>query len=345
VLDNILTDIASPERLGSSMVALILVALLGMMFGPCFGNSNPCLWVVLDKICGGLIRRSYNTARSETTLQFRGMLLLGLYVIITCIIAALAVVAEMRFHLAGFTDPLLLSCTLCGGATWHGMVKLHHALAKALGKSKKPERGSFYEVAVSTRSNLNTTDDHGIIRVAIGFLATSYDKGLIAPLFWYLIAGLPGAYIYSGIAAARWSLSKDGFAKGIGTLALRLETLAGFLPQIVSTPLIVLAALFTPDASMLRGVRGLFTFGKRAPYAEGGLPLTVMAWALGVSLGGPIEDKDGSVLKRAWVGPPSSSARLEQEHLRRAVYMNIMAFVLMASIQVCLIMIWKLFSA
>lgn len=341
LISHIISQIASPERLNSSIIALILVSLLGMLFGPFSGNANPFVWVGLNKIFGNFAKKTYKVGRSVSSLQFRGAILLTLYLLISGIVAAIAVLVERKFHIAGFMDPILLSLTLSGGATWSALVKLHHALRAEEKKNLDLPKGSFYEIAVSTRSNLNTTDSHGIIRTGIAFVAKSFDKGVIAPLFWYLLGGLPAVYIYCGIVAARWSLSKEGFAKGIGTLALRLEEFFGFFPQLISSVILAFAALMTPSAGLTRSFIGMFSRKGRATYAEGGLPLTTLAWGLGVSLGGPVEDIDGSVLKRSWVGAPSSSAKVERRHLRMAIYLNIMAFVLTLAVLVGGLVVWK----
>lgn len=340
MLENIVSHIASPDRLNASLIALVLVTAIGMLTGPASGNANPFLWVFLDKLCGGLVRKSYNVDRTVASLQFRGALLLTLYLLLMGSIAAVALLVRAHFHLGGYIDPILLSLTLSGGATWSALIKLDHALRK----DEKVSKGSFYQVAVSTRSNLNSTDDHGIVRVGVGFVAASFDKGCVAPLFWYLLGGLPAAYLYCGIAAARWSLSKDGFAKGIGTLALKLEQAFGFLPQVLSALLLMLAALMTPAAALSRAALGLFRQGAKTPYAEGGLPLTAVAWGLNVSLGGPVEDVDGSTLKRSWVGPPSSTARLGRTDLRRAIYLSMMAYVLVGASVVLGIFLWKILA-
>ncbi|MEK7801985.1 MAG: cobalamin biosynthesis protein [Pseudomonadota bacterium] len=337
MFDVLLHQVASPERIEISIFAILMVVLVGMISGPSGGNANPFLWFILDKICGGLIKKTYNVDRSVESLKFRGSILLIFYLVITGILAALAVLVEMHFPLKGFAAPILLALTLSGGATWSSLIKLHQALS---GKSSK-SKGSYYQIAVSTRSNLNTTDDHGIIRIGIGFVATNLDKGFVAPLFWFLIGGLPAAYIYTGIVAARWSLSKDGFAKGIGHLALNLESIFGVIPQILTTILIAAAALLTPTAGMTRAVAGLFSKTGTANYAEGGFPLTALAWALGLSLGGPVEDIHGSVLKRDWVGPATSTARLDKGHLRHAIYLSIMAYILVGACLIGGLVLWK----
>lgn len=345
ILSHILNNIASPERLNTAMIALAFVAIFGGVFGSFSGNANPFLWVMLDRVFGGLARKTYKVGRSVSSLHFRGTIILVLYIVFTSLVTFSVVLLEATFPLAGFTAPILLTCVLSGGATWSALIKLHRAIQAEDKKGKSNQhlpKGSYYDIAVSTRTNLNTTDTHGIIRGGIGFVSFSLDKGIIAPLFWFVIGGLPAAFIYSGIAAARWSLSKEGFAKGIGSLALALEGFLGCVPQLITTIILAFAALMTPSARLTRTVLGVFSRGVgRASYGEGGLPLTALAWGMGVSLGGPVEDRDGSVLKRAWVGSSKSTAKVEIHHLRIAIYLSVMSYILTFALLLAGVMAWK----
>lgn len=335
---HIIYNMASPERLNSAMIAVVMVCVFGAIFGSFSGNANPFMWRILDGIFGGFAKKTYKVERSVASLHFRGAFLLSLYIITAGVMGAGVGLLERQFSLAGFMEPLLLTVVLSGGATWSALIKLHHAIRS---EHTQLPKGSYYDIAVSTRTNLNTTDDHGIIRGGIGFVATSFDKGLVAPLVWYLVGGLPAAFIYGGIAAARWGLAKEGFAKGIGSLALKLEEILGTLPQVITVIIMAFAALMTPSARLTRVVKGIFSKKGRAPYAEGGVPMTALAWALGVSLGGPVEDTGGSVLKRAWVGSDKSTAQVEIKTLRVAIYLSIMAHILAFSVLLAGVMVWK----
>ena len=345
LISHILNNMASPERLNTAMISLVFVSVFGCLFGSFSGNANPFLWVLLDRVFGGLAKKTYKIGRSVSSLHFRGTLILILYIVFTALVTFVVVLLDKTLPLEGFMTPILLTCVLSGGATWSALIKLHRAIRAENQKSKANQnlpKGSYYDIAVSTRTNLNTTDTHGIIRGGIGFVSFSLDKGIIAPLFWFVIGGIPAAFIYSGIAAARWSLAKEGFAKGIGSLALTLEGILGFIPQLITTIILAFAALMTPSARLTRTVAGIFSKGTgRASYGEGGLPLTALAWGLGVSLGGPVEDRDGSVLKRAWVGSSKSTAKVEIHHLRIATYLSIMSYILTFALLVAGVMAWK----
>lgn len=322
--DKIIGEIASEDRLLAAVIALLLAALGGLLTGLAGGNANPPVWGLFDGLFGKLARRSYKVGRSPSSLKFRGGFFTILYVLTAATVGAGAHMAVRLYPLGGFTEPILLSFVFAGGAVWLSLNRLYHAL----GGPGKIEKGSYRPIAVSTRINLNSTDDHGIARVGIGYMAQSFDKAVMAPLFWYLVGGLPLAFLYAGIAAARWGMAKDGFAKGLGDVTLWLERFFGCVPNLLAGIFMAMAALFTPGAQLSRAVPGFFSRDGRAPYHEGGLPVTATAFALKISIGGPVEDLEGSVLKRHWAGPKNASAKVDKAQLRRALYLSVMAYVL-----------------
>jgi adenosylcobinamide-phosphate synthase len=289
---------------------------------------------------GNVSRKSYKPGRSLTSLAFRGGLFWFLFLALTLVIGAGVYLVKREYPLAGFLEPVLLTLVLSGGAVWFSLFKLYRALSEG----SKLVHGSYFPIAVSTRIDLNSTDDFGITRTGIGYMAVAFDKGLVAPLFWYLIGGLPFAFLYSGLACAAWALSKQGFAKGFGDLALWIEKFFGFFPNFLSGLFLTCASLFTPTARLTRSLAGYFSSTGAAPYAEGGLPVTITARSLKVSLGGPVQDTDGIVMKRTWVGSNDSTARLDKFHLRRAIYLSMMAHVLVLSLLVAGLLAWKLLA-
>jgi adenosylcobinamide-phosphate synthase len=336
--DKILETVASPDRLMVAIVTLLLVSIVGVVMGPLYGNANPLFWTLTDRIIGNVARKTYKPERSVTSLAFRGTIFTVLFLIIGVSIGIGLYLLRRNFPLYGVVEPLVLSLTLSGGAVWFALFKLR----KALEEGSKLQYGSYYPLAVSSRTDLNSTDDFGITRCGIGFMATSFDKGLVAPLFWYLVGGLPLAFLYATVAGAAWAFGKQGFTKGFGAAALWLEKLFGFLPHFLSGIILSFASLFTPTARLTRSLAGYFVRKGACPYNEGGLPVTITARALNVSLGGPVQDVDGSTLRRAWVGSATSSARLDKNHLNRAIYLSIMAHVLVFAALIGMLLVQKI---
>lgn len=329
--DKIISEIASPDRLLVAIIALLMVGLFGLITGPLSGNANPYFWALFDRMIGNVARRGYIKTKSTSTLLFRGSVFTFLFILLAAIFGSVLYMVKRYLPLNGVMEPLLLSLLCAGGAVMVSVYRLYLALMRDA-KVKDDKRGSFGPIAISTRTDLNTVDDFGIARIGVGFIPVAFDRGLILPLFWYLIGGLPLAFLVTGITAAKWALAKNGFAKGYGALALSLETLVGFVPRILSSFLLIISAILTPHAGITRSLISIFSFKNQAPSAEGGLPLTIMAYALNVSLGGPVQDVDGSSLQQKFVGPKQASARVDASVLKQACYMGAMAHILLLGI-------------
>ncbi len=335
---KMLADIGSPDRILAALGAIIIVSLIGYITGPFSGNANPLVWKLLDGLYGNTARKAYKVERESSSLAFRGVFFGLFYIVTGGAIGYGAFYVLTHYYHSIALEIMLLSFTLSGGAVWVSLAKLYQALKEGA----KLEKGSYLPIAVSTRTNLNTTDDFGIARVGIAYMPKAFDKGFVAPLFWYLLGGLPLAYLYAAIACASWALAKEGYSKSFGDFVLKLERLFGFLPNVISGIFMMVAAIFTPTAQISRIFPVFFSRAGKARYAEGGFPLTATAWALNVSLGGPVEDLEGSVIKHSWIGPKSATARLDKGHIRRAIYMSVMAYVLVFAALVGGLLAWKL---
>ena len=312
-----------PARIPLAMAALLLAAVAGVVTGPLWANANPFFWALTEATLGRLGNRLDRVQRQPGDLMMRGLVttMIGLALFYGAGRAVMLLV--QAYPLGGFTEIAFLSLVLTAGTVWYSLLKLFFAL-----RNKKVGKNAYYIIARSTQTDLSTSDDYTITRVGMGWAARSFDKGMVAPIAWYLIGGLPAAYIYAGLAALGWRFGKDGFTKGFGRIPLVLEQLMGFGPMFLSGVLMAGAGLLTPTGGMTRAFIGLMREKGRAPYAEGGLPVTALANSLNVSLGGPTVDLQGSAIKRQWAGPDEATAQLDAGHLRWALYMSLMAHLL-----------------
>lgn len=303
------------ERIPVAVGAVLVAAVIGMITGPLVGtgNANPFVWVVYDKLFGGIGDRLDKRQRPRGDLIFRGFLMAVFGVLVAALLGkGLSGQQGWVFEMLALT--LFLSC----GAVWFALLRLYFAMEKGQVDAKL-DGGAYFAIARSARANFSQADDYTITRVAMNFAARSFDKAIVAPVLWYLIAGLLGVALYAAVAALAWRFGKDGFTAGFGAVPLALEKLMGFVPGLLSGVLIVLAALATPTA------RPRIPYKNIAAYEQGGAPLSALAWALDVSLGGAYQDVAGSAVKGAWVGPEEATAQNSHKHLRRAIYMTVIA--------------------
>ncbi|MGB0718910.1 MAG: cobalamin biosynthesis protein [Bdellovibrionales bacterium] len=313
-----------PDRIPLAVAAIVVCAVIGMIAGPLAGNANPFIWQVFDILFGKLGGKLDKPQRPKADLVFRGFIVTACVMLIALTLGkGLTALLSQNWMVEG----LALSVLLTSGTVWFALLRLYFAM-----DGNKKGKGGYYAIARSTRTNLSAVDDYAITRCGINFAARSFDKGLVAPVTWYVIAGLPGACVYAALAAMAWRFGKDGFTKGFGAAPLALEKLMGFVPNILSGLIITLAGTFTPTAKLHTGLTAWLGHKNRASYAQGGFALSAMAWSLNLSLGGPSQDLNGDAIKAPWVGPDKATAKNDHKHLRRAIIINVLAHIVFIAV-------------
>jgi len=145
-------------------------------------------------------------------------------------------------------------------------------------------------------------DRHGVARAAIESLAENFSDGVVAPVFWYLVLGLPGLFAYKmantldsmiGHRSARY--------RSFGWAAARFDDLLNLVPAPLSGLLLAGAALFAGDAKPGRAIAVMLRDGRKHHSPNAGWPEAAMAGALGLALAGPRIYAEGEV-RDPWLG-------------------------------------------
>ena len=320
---NIHQSLIDPERFMIAMIAIVVVTLFGMIKGPLGGHAMPFYWHILEIIFARLGKRMDKAGRPKGDLIFRGFMFTVMVLMFSFVIGVGLEILSSLYPQYSLVELFSLCILLSSGAVMASQGQLYKAL-----NNKKVTPGAFFSIARSTRTDLSRNDDFTITRVGMGMGLRAFDKALVSPIIWYLLAGIAGGFIYAALAFLQWYFGRDGKASGFGTAINTIEKLLGYIPNILSGFFIAFAGILTPTAGMSRAFLGVFKVKGQATYEEGGLPLTAAAYALNVSLGGPIQDLEGNSIKRNWVGPKGATAKLVAKHLHRAVYISFMAHLL-----------------
>lgn len=336
--EKIIDEIASPDRLMVAIIAVLMAGVVGIITGPLASNANPYFWALFDRIMGNTARKAYIKEKSLSALIFRGTFFTIAFVLLAAVFGAVLYMLKRAMPMGGFTEPFLLSLLCTSGAVIVSVYRLYLALNRDQA-SKDDRRGSFAPVAVTAKVDLNSVDEFGSARMGAGLIPVLFDRGMVTPIFWYLIGGLPLAFLVTGILTAKWALAKNGFAKGYAVFAGSLEIILGFIPRVISSFLFILSAVLTPHAGITRSISSLFAFKEQAPALEGGLPLTITAYALNASLGGAVQDVDGSALPQKFVGPAGATAKVDAAILKQACYLGGMAHLLFLALLLGLLML------
>ncbi len=132
-----------------------------------------------------------------------------------------------------------------------------------------------------------TLDEAGVARAAIETTAENFSDGVVAPAFWYLVAGLPGMVAYKALNTADSMIGHKSpryFAFGWG--AARLDDLANLLPARLSGCFVIVASGLV-GGRPAPALRAMITDARKHKSPNAGWPEAAMAGGLGLALAGP----------------------------------------------------------
>jgi adenosylcobinamide-phosphate synthase len=142
-------------------------------------------------------------------------------------------------------------------------------------------------VSMIVGRNPDRLDEAGVARAAIESLAENFSDGIVAPVFWMAVAGLPGAALYkaSNTADSMIGHRTPRFA-AFGWAAARLDDVVNLPASRLSAVFIALSALVTGGSSA-GALRAVWRDASRHRSPNAGWPEAAMAGALGLTLAGP----------------------------------------------------------
>jgi adenosylcobinamide-phosphate synthase len=136
-------------------------------------------------------------------------------------------------------------------------------------------------VAMIVGRDTAVLDRSGVARSAIESAAENLSDGVIAPAFWFLVAGLPGLLLYKITNTADSMIGhRTPRHEAFGWAAARFDDLLNLIPARLTALLIALSHGWMNPAPILRDAPL-----HRSPNA--GWPEAAMACVLGVALAGP----------------------------------------------------------
>jgi adenosylcobinamide-phosphate synthase len=168
-----------------------------------------------------------------------------------------------------------------------------------------------------------TLDQAGICRAAIETTAENFSDGVVAPAFWYLIAGLPGIMIYKAVNTADSMIGhRTPRYEQFGWASARLDDWMNLIPARLSAFFIWIAA-FLPEYDPSHAVSASMNDASLHRSPNAGWPEAAMAGALDLALAGPRHYESGPV-DDAWMNR-DGSRNARPADIRRALALFVAA--------------------
>ena len=158
---------------------------------------------------------------------------------------------------------------------------VHHVKAVASGLRMSLSEGR-QQVAMIVGRDTKNMDQAAVARGAIESGAENLSDGVIAPIFWFLIGGLPALMVYKIVNTADSMIGyRTERHEDFGWASARFDDLLNFIPARITAALIALPA----------GVHGqwrdIIADAKLHRSPNAGWPEAAMARAINVALSGP----------------------------------------------------------
>ncbi|MEM9675233.1 MAG: adenosylcobinamide-phosphate synthase CbiB [Cyclobacteriaceae bacterium] len=145
-------------------------------------------------------------------------------------------------------------------------------------------------------------------------LSENLSDGVIAPLFYYFVFGVPGAVTYKMINTLDSMIGyKSDRYRAFGKAAARLDDVANFIPARIT------AFLMLVVSGKLLGLNFVFREGQQHSSPNAGYPEAALAYILNCQFGGP-NTYQGKRVDKPYIG--SNPRTITDQDLKTATYVN-----------------------
>jgi adenosylcobinamide-phosphate synthase len=155
-------------------------------------------------------------------------------------------------------------------------------------------------------------------RAAVESLSENLTDGFISPIFWYLLAGLPGVVLFKLVSTMDSTVGyKTPRYLRFGWCGARLDDVMNLIPARLTYGLAALVAAATPGCSPRKALRVGWSQHAALPGPNSGWSEAATAGAIQRRLVGPIWIR-GALVTDIWVGDPADPPLESGEDYSRA---------------------------
>lgn len=263
----------------SKSFIVILAVALDWLFGDPPNAFHPVAW--FGKIIAALERRAPRGNPRAELLYGAGMTASG---IALAALPASLVHAWARARGTRSLTPsrvLLAAVALKMTLAWRGLIRAGQNVQNDLdARATENARADLHALVSRDTRELDAAQ---LAAAAIESLAENASDSFVAPLFYYHLFGLPGAFVYRAVNTLDAMIGYHGRYEFLGKVAARLDDALNFVPARLTALLLVLAARFTRDDA-----HGAFETLRRdharTASPNAGYPMAALAGALDVRL-------------------------------------------------------------
>jgi len=306
---------------------LLLALLLDAAFGdPAWLYSRlPHPVALIGRAIAWLDRRCNQEQASDGMRRLSGTLVV-VFLVATAAALGLAVhILLRRFAFGWIIEAALTSLFLAQHSLYRHVAEVARALT---GEGLAGGRRAVSQIVGRDPESL---DEAGVCRAALESLAENFSDGVVAPLFWAVLAGLPGILVYKTVNTADSMIGhRTARHLAFGWAAARFDDLLNLVPARLAGLLLAAAGMFAPGAAPRQALAAMIRDAGKHRSPNAGWQEAALAGALGVALAGP-RRYGGSMVEDHWMNEGGRSEATVND-IRRGLGLYAIACALQAAI-------------
>lgn len=258
------------------IIVILLIALaLDLIFGELPNAWHPVAW--LGKLISLETRLAPKRDKLRQLAYGVSMVLITLVLIVTAVYFWLAYLREFNLVAYVIVAGLLVKFSF----SLRGLRQAIEAVRGLLTKNNLNQaRISLKSLVSRDTDELNKSQ---MISAAVESAAENICDSFVAPLFYFLLFGVPGAVAYRVINTFDAMVGYHGHLEYLGRFAARLDDVANFIPARITAVIIVLASVICRKNTS-QAWRIMIRDHKKTESPNAGWTMGAIAGALGVQL-------------------------------------------------------------
>jgi len=263
-----------------ALLAMLIELALGYPLRVLGLIGHPVTWI--GRLVDGLDHKLNREGDGAERQRAAGIIAVLILVIVVGAIAVIAERALLRLPF-GFLAAGLAASTFLAQRSLH-----RHVADVADALEREGLTAGRAAVGQIVGRDTQALDAAAVARAAIESLAENFSDGVVAPVFWMVIAGLPGAALYKAVNTADSMIGhRTPRYAAFGWAAARLDDLVNLPASRLAALVLVAAAALSRQASAGAAWRAVRRDAPRHRSPNAGYPEAAMAGALGLALAGP----------------------------------------------------------
>lgn len=214
------------------------------------------------------------------------------------------IAADLWFVYIGYTHIAIRDLLRHGGK-----------VAEAIAEDDLPEARKTVSMMVGR--DVDRLDMNGCGRACVESLAENLTDGVIAPLLFYAVLGIPGMVFFKVVSTMDSMVGyKNEKYLRFGWFGAKLDDVLNYIPARLSMPMIAISAIIVRHCSFLNALKQGFKYHAHTSSPNSGWSEAGMAGALKRRLGGPAW-YEGVPGKGDWIGDDEYSPEISSSEIQR----------------------------